>query len=330
METGRIRHLDYCKGIAIILVVAGHYFPPESPEAWKAIRGIIYTFHMPVFFFVSGYFFLGEMRRGSGLTATLKKKAVRLLIPFASIALIFLLIKFAASLVVKLEHGLEAGTVWNAIIDPVNSYVPLIWFMQALFIMFMLFTLLNGLCRLPPPMIFAVSVCLSFLPSPAYFSIDQVFANMQFFCFGYLVNQYAPALGEYPGRLAAALPLFLINAYWLLHNPDHALARLFSAYLGILSVLCLSGIMSGSKHRIFAGIEKAGLYSMGIYLLHPFFESVIRILYYQVFKLPPAYFWFGFIAGIIAGIVPSAILEACFLRRNSFTRKYLLGLGRDI
>ena len=172
MTGGRIRYLDYCKGIAIILVVAGHYIPAESPESWKTIRGIIYTFHMPVFFFVSGYFFAGEP--DLGLADLLKRKAARLLIPFATIAAVFLLMKLPASLFVDLEHGLSARAVLNALIDPVNSYVPLIWFMQALFIMFALFAALRSVCGVPPAVIFALFVVLSFFKPSAYFSLDSV------------------------------------------------------------------------------------------------------------------------------------------------------------
>ncbi|MDR1744289.1 MAG: acyltransferase family protein, partial [Planctomycetota bacterium] len=181
--------MDYCKGIAIILVVAGHYFPAESPEAWKTIRAIIYTFHMPLFFFASGFFFAGEPERG--IAELLAKKAARLLIPFATIALVFLLMKLPASLFFDLEHGLNARAVLNAVLDPVRSHVPLLWFMQALFIMFALFAVLRGVCGIPPPIIFALFAVLSFLKPPAYFSLDSVFRHMQFFCFGYLARRYA-------------------------------------------------------------------------------------------------------------------------------------------
>lgn len=38
------------KGIGTFLVVAGHFWPVDSPSYWTEVRRIIYTFHMPLFF----------------------------------------------------------------------------------------------------------------------------------------------------------------------------------------------------------------------------------------------------------------------------------------
>ncbi|MCF2657191.1 acyltransferase family protein [Lacrimispora saccharolytica] len=51
-DNSRINWIDTAKGIGIVLVVIGHtrFFP-------KAIIDMIFTFHMPLFFFLSGYVF---------------------------------------------------------------------------------------------------------------------------------------------------------------------------------------------------------------------------------------------------------------------------------
>lgn len=47
-----IRWIDILKGIGIIMVVIGHSCPPDG-----LLAKIIFSFHMPLFFFVSGYLF---------------------------------------------------------------------------------------------------------------------------------------------------------------------------------------------------------------------------------------------------------------------------------
>ena len=50
----RIEYIDIARGIGILLVVMGHNdFAVVSPFMYK----VIYSFHMPLFFFLSGYFF---------------------------------------------------------------------------------------------------------------------------------------------------------------------------------------------------------------------------------------------------------------------------------
>ncbi len=47
----RINYIDIARGIAIILMILGHIVPPGT------IRKIIFSFHMPLFVIVIGYFF---------------------------------------------------------------------------------------------------------------------------------------------------------------------------------------------------------------------------------------------------------------------------------
>ena len=59
--------LDVAKGIAILLVVLGHSFPSNIFNGKETIDivakwifDLVYSFHMPVFFFVSGYLFFSS------------------------------------------------------------------------------------------------------------------------------------------------------------------------------------------------------------------------------------------------------------------------------
>lgn len=52
MTKERISSIDILKGIGIILVMLGHALPHES-----FVRILIYTFHMPLFFWCSGFFY---------------------------------------------------------------------------------------------------------------------------------------------------------------------------------------------------------------------------------------------------------------------------------
>lgn len=63
---------DIAKGIGIILVVIGHCIPDASTgnisdTFLKSIFRIIYSFHMPLFFFVAGIFTFREHFKEKGL-----------------------------------------------------------------------------------------------------------------------------------------------------------------------------------------------------------------------------------------------------------------------
>ncbi len=73
MVKKRIEYIDIAKGIAIILVIIGHTIPDGS-----FVKNYIYGFHMPLFFFVSGYFF-----RERPVKEFVTKQGVRLMLPYA-------------------------------------------------------------------------------------------------------------------------------------------------------------------------------------------------------------------------------------------------------
>lgn len=76
--------IDILKGIGIILVVIGHAGCPQ----W--LRNIIFSFHMPLFFIASGFFFNDSYLDDK--TQFIKRRIKRLYIPFVKWSLIFLLL----------------------------------------------------------------------------------------------------------------------------------------------------------------------------------------------------------------------------------------------
>ena len=72
----REKYMDIAKGIAAILVIIGHCnYTNKYMLAW------LYTFHMPLFFIINGFFISSSVERYS-LKEYTKKKAKSLLIPY--------------------------------------------------------------------------------------------------------------------------------------------------------------------------------------------------------------------------------------------------------
>lgn len=56
VNRGRVEWVDFAKGIAMLLVIAGHTLL-SGGKASNILRGMIYSFHMPLFFILSAYTF---------------------------------------------------------------------------------------------------------------------------------------------------------------------------------------------------------------------------------------------------------------------------------
>lgn len=83
LEFNFLNNIDAIKGLAILLVVVGHCINSET-----LLHDIIYSFHMPLFFFVAGYLFNFEKWNGLFYKFVLKK-AQRLLLPYFISSLLF-------------------------------------------------------------------------------------------------------------------------------------------------------------------------------------------------------------------------------------------------
>lgn len=58
IKTNLIKNVDYIKGIAILLVCIGHAATPSflpRPHTYEYVVQAIYSFHMPLFFLISGF-----------------------------------------------------------------------------------------------------------------------------------------------------------------------------------------------------------------------------------------------------------------------------------
>lgn len=79
MSEKRLRALDIAKGIAIILVVIGHAVPDATThmgiqsDVLAIMHRLIYSFHMPLFFLISGYFVNTLAENQSRVSAIWKK-----------------------------------------------------------------------------------------------------------------------------------------------------------------------------------------------------------------------------------------------------------------
>jgi len=65
--SGRVKHIDIAKGISIFLVALAHsthiFAPLVSSKLifyYQAVISPMSLFRLPLFFFLSGYFFLGQ------------------------------------------------------------------------------------------------------------------------------------------------------------------------------------------------------------------------------------------------------------------------------
>ncbi len=134
---GRDLFLDALKGVAIILVVAGHVIQYGSGDRvlvnqeffnyW--LYKFIYSFHMPLFMLVSGFLFAGTVNR-YGTPEVIRKQIFSLLVPVFVWQTLCLVVQTCGGEGVA-AINLTSVTAWAKLIY--RNYFLALWFLWAVF-----------------------------------------------------------------------------------------------------------------------------------------------------------------------------------------------------
>lgn len=126
MNTKRLTYFDLAKGFGILFVVLGHieYISEE-------LRGFISSFHMPLFFIISGMLMAYKSECKNDYASSVIKKAKGLLIPYMWFSILYVFIDIFNLII----HAIDTRTFIENCISSITFYgVSVLWFLPALFI----------------------------------------------------------------------------------------------------------------------------------------------------------------------------------------------------
>ena len=317
-----IAWIDPCKGLGIYLVVLGH--GNIQPD----LQHFIYLFHMPLFFFLSGY--LHTTRNDLG--AYCKRKSIHLLVPYVS----FLLLLYPLELGrVFFRHG--AGPLFNSAVVAglwggarLQGLYGVFWFLPCLFMTQQIVNLLLVRYRaLTVSCVVLLATCLSYLNARLApqlslpLDANVVLAAMPFFYLGYLGRTLPERLDRVLALIGMAgaglggycvyreMPVFYNMRLGIYGIPG------LSLVLAISCILCLIAVSRISPAQ---GLwARLGAASMGIMFIHK-----------QLPVIAPLNNWamrHGYIASIVFTAISLLLTE--LLRHTVITRALLLGSESD-
>ncbi len=141
MNGRRLGYLDMVKGIGIILVVIGH-----SQYCGEKLRIVITSFHMSLFFIVSGMLLFHIKEETRPMRVILKKKALSMLVPYAVFSAVYLAI-YGGYYCCKM-HVVTPKTIEGYLIQTFGlGGMSVLWFLSALFFSETAFLLLRKGCK---------------------------------------------------------------------------------------------------------------------------------------------------------------------------------------
>ena len=332
----RLKSIDIIKGIAIILVVFGHAVQGVVDSLHITVNSIncsilfakliIYSFHMPLFFFVSGIF--ADRWATKVLKSAFKDKLSRLVKPY-------FIWSFVTALFMQLaSHYTNAGLgLRNFLLSPVVPF-SIFWFIYVLFFIYIIYYLfLNYSNYGVGKKAFAIVCVLSYLLGPVLpdiWIVKLISRYAIFFSIGtWTLNYYKiENISSINNKMAAfTIILFSIITFIYIQEVINS-NSLFVYYLYFVSALAGIGLVVALEHVIEKNliiadlISKFGLDSMEIYCLHLIPLAGIRIFFLKIFGTN--FIWYKIIIiTVITMIICTFIID--ILKRYNKLEAFLFG-----
>jgi fucose 4-O-acetylase-like acetyltransferase len=330
----RIGYFDIARGIGILLVVLGHNdFGVISPF----LDQLIYSFHVPLFFFLSGYF----LNAAVPFTEFLRKRFHAILKPY--LFTIFL-IYFTSVSFEKMGFQTALGRIVKALYGSTN-YIDWgqLWFLPNLFVVSLYayaFIALAGRLRsrrvawgmLGATLVLSILTLQTFYPFSVSilgkeyelyglpFSMDVVLLSGFFFLLGSQVRQVSSGRTFESILLlaGAALGLIALNVLFparvdiALRVYDSLLVNTAEAMLGIFVVLGLARQMDLRSPQLAALFQYFGNISLILLIFH----LPIQAFWGQKVLAVTGHFPLSILVGFLMGVLGPVLIYEIFIRFN--------------
>lgn len=282
----RLNWVDNAKGIGILLVVLGHAFQGVIDSEGLTntsniyfIKELIYGFHMPLFFLLSGLFYFSFQKKN--IKQALFSKLYGLIRPYFIWAFITAVIMQLGSRYTN--AGLGITDFFKSPIVPFSQ----LWFLYVLFFMFILTRIL--LLKLNLKMLWIVSFIFLLLNPflPNIWIIKNLSFNFFYFISGYVLmeNKYIKERIFKIMDIKISLLLFTIMNilfYFIVKSDYVTIYSFYKLILPISGILLVLNISEQFKSKFIAYLGKN---SMPIYVMHLIILAVVRVLLLKILEV---------------------------------------------
>lgn len=278
--------------LGILLVVLGHsgFEEPIIQEKLSYLHSWIYSFHMPLFFMISGFLFslTNPVMEKACTGKFIWKKTLRLIVPYLVLGTIIFCIKYVFSGLSHADRVFSVSNFFKMFVIPGADYSTIghLWYVFTLYLVFLLVLGLICIRALSADklklcfVMLALWVLSYFLPIIKEFHLSSVLYYAPFFVIGILFQrnyEQLKTLFDTQNWGLKCLIYFGITI-GLLFVPTHALySRIIRAIIGILFSLSLCSLIIQYLPRLEEKMVAFSNKTYTIYLLSWFGHYIAKI-----------------------------------------------------
>lgn len=316
----RILWIDELKGFAIFLVIIGHVLISRFLPQFQLFHTVIYSFHMPLFMFLSGIFAYKALEAVDNryMKKYIWRKIQQLLIPCISGGVLLCFFHHENYISQFLLKG--------------GSYY---WYLLSLLEFLTIFLLSYKLCKkmfmllVLTPWIIILLIPRDSLAANLVSQANFIF-TYPFFIYGYFFHKYRLVNGKtvYAKECLGNIffLVFLICLQMFVRGDCWAYVRYGIAF-SVINIVIYFYVRIVGRFKSFSIIGDIGKNSLGIYIVHYFFLGFtpfgIMTSYSPSYLTVVQYSFVIFSISIF--ILLLSLLTCSVIEKNKITRKILLG-----
>lgn len=252
---GKLQFIDYMQIFGIILVIVGHSLH-EHPDGIGGVTTLvyrmIYSFHMPMFLFISGFLLMYSLTSTNRQRPTYTKfftgKFKRLIIPYLTLSIITFVPRVYMSSYADDTFELSLSSFLQSLLITEKAVIPYFWFIQSCFTLLLVcyaviviadkyrldgdWTIF-GLCTVTFALLIFTPVC-----SVNIFSINKTLSMCFYFCLGIAFCRWYDVVTRYLKFskwwfLVISLAAWLISFYIFEYTYEHPVIAFFGIIMSI-------------------------------------------------------------------------------------------------
>ena len=341
----RFEYIDALKGFAIFCVIWGHslqYLKNGYDFFHNPMFEFIYSFHMPIFFMISGFFFRSSLKLN--FREFLYKKGVQLILP----CLVWTTATYIARLSIAIVTRGDFLNDW--FMELIHKFSPnnWLWFLRELFISyFIVYVFLKLLKR----DWLACLLSIVFVLITPYFGIQRVFLPM-FWVGIYLKDNYQ-SISKYAKQILIILGiifsicLFFWDGNYTMYatkfeellkiqplrfnftNIDISVFRFFIGLCSSLFWFMLFNVIY-KNNNFFIYLGKIGISTLAIYLLQ---KLILESFIGSIIDFPDMNIWIYDL--IVTPLISLVVLGICMgiikiTQKNKYAELFLFGKAQNL
>lgn len=326
-------HIETLRGIAILLVVAGHVIgsAPDGgmkidfPSPWRYLYLWIDYIQMPLFTAIAGWVYALRPPQKKDFSSFISKKVLRLILPMITVGTIYFLMQY---IIPGTNNKGNLSEIWRIYIFPYTIY----WYLPSLFLIFLvtacvdinkwinnffswfIFFILAYILMAMRDIIIPESI-------PNLLSFKGAISQMPYFITGIGICRFSNYLYTKDYRIIysifAIIGLTFLQFEWFYSLYEYKWYESLPPFMVICTLILIFHFIYTNKFFIWIGH-----YAYTIYLFHVFGTSGGRIILKQIGidnNIP--IFIFSFILAVILPIIVELILSKWKITRILFLGK---------